>query len=833
LRRILPAVAAQISFNYEIDRPLNVGGSGVVSVVTDKNLNTQRALKVSRPSPGKERLLAKVLQSETATLLRLSHPNLIRIFAQGAVEGDGGALDVYPYYVMEFVNGVQDADIYLRTGARTESDVINIFSAALSAVEYLHSQGTIHMDLKPANIFVTPAGIPIISDLGFAKHLTTQDGYTIVGGTEGFIHPEARKFVVQAVSDPNRLQGEATRAALRPEWDLFSLGKTFLTLLREIDSANPKALTPYVRRYLKLLACRLLDGRNEEHERALGLAVTTLAEIKYHAVSEAKVDLEKLIGSYNLEYRIPEVNLFVQDTIQASTIATTPFTPRVKKLVAHPVVRQLGGFHQLGLLNLVYPTATHTRLEHAIGTFSILCRTLHALYNDPLNPLFKQIMNEVDLRAILLVGLLHDIGHYPLAHDLEEADEAIFSHETLTKELLEKSASLRRLLEGTDDESWNVSPDRLLAILNAKPRLLEGTLKDRILRTLIDGPIDADKIDYIMRDSLNLGVTYGRALDTERLLHTLTVVIRDEGDKTYAAIGIHEKGKIPAESIMFARYALFGQVYWHHAYRAIKAMLQRLVWEYLIANDAKRASIRDEFRRFVKPQLSESDKQPPLFYADSNLTLSFAELGQVHQSDASVIKWFATRCGDVGQRFYEHFVERTFYKRILVLSREKAADKALWEQVSSFYRANKKMWRRKLRLQQEFQKEIVAMVQNPPEPAPESVVITPDIRNRFLATADVMPVLLVDFPPERRGSEIPLEYIVEEDRRRVKQDEMRVGSLEQSVVWNALQKSSHESIGKLRVYCHPDFSDYVGALLTRSAIESALSTAVTRVEADT
>ncbi|HZR28216.1 MAG TPA: HD domain-containing protein [Terriglobales bacterium] len=205
---------------------------------------------------------------------------------------------------------------------------------------------------------------------------------------------------------------------------------------------------------------------------------------------------------------------------------------------------------QLGLLNLVYPTATHSRLEHSLGTFSVLVRYLLALYNDSLNPLFKQIMDEQDFKAALLAGLLHDIGQYPLAHDLEDADEAGFSHVRLGIRILkDESLGLAEII----NSDWKISPDRIVAILEADPSQMSGELKDRILHSLIDGPLDADKIDYLIRDSIRLGLNYGKVIDLDRLLRTLTIVFREDDNQTYAVLGIHEKGKVSAESVAFAR----------------------------------------------------------------------------------------------------------------------------------------------------------------------------------------------------------------------------------------------------------------------------------------
>ena len=329
LRRLTEEVCKHIDFNYRLVKPLGVGGSGVVSIVQDKNLDVPRALKLARPSPGKESLLARLLQGEVSNLVRLSHPNLIQVFAKGVVTADSKDIS---YYVMDFVEGAVDSDRFIASPDCKESDFIKLLEGILSAIAYLHAQGTIHMDIKPGNVLVTPKGVPIVSDLGFAKQLRVDNDFTLIGGTEGYIHPDARKFIVEAGSDPNRLRGQAPRSVLKCEWDLYSLGKTFLKFIETFEKQHAKEWSPYSRRYIRLLSCRLLDGLNTDAELALGLPRQTLQEIKYQSAEQAKTDLDKLIGSYNLEARVPELNLFSQDTVQASTLSTTPFTQRVKAI---------------------------------------------------------------------------------------------------------------------------------------------------------------------------------------------------------------------------------------------------------------------------------------------------------------------------------------------------------------------------------------------------------------------------------------------------------------------------------------------------------------------
>lgn len=207
-------------------------------------------------------------------------------------------------------------------------------------------------------------------------------------------------------------------------------------------------------------------------------------------------------------------------------------------------------------------------------------RYVRALLADPVSPLFKQLMNEHDIGTLLALCLVHDIGHYPLAHDLEEVDRDIFGHERRTIYLLERPTSeVGRVLTSATGSGWHTSSSELVAILKAKGSDL--SLKQMILRSVIDGPIDADKLDYLLRDSENLRLPYGRGVDLEKLMHCLTVVVDDKGSGSVGRIGILDKGRIPAESVAFARYALYGAVYWHRTHRTIKAMLNRIGYEVL------------------------------------------------------------------------------------------------------------------------------------------------------------------------------------------------------------------------------------------------------------
>jgi HD superfamily phosphohydrolase len=210
---------------------------------------------------------------------------------------------------------------------------------------------------------------------------------------------------------------------------------------------------------------------------------------------------------------------------------------------------------QLGHAYLVYPGATHSRFEHALGTYHLASQALSVLSERG----ELAGINADDLTAVRLAALLHDIGHYPFSHALEEA--GLPSHECLAARHFENS-ELRAALDAFEI----ASPASQLGALIA------GTSASA-LQGLIAGSLDLDKIEYLTRDARMCGVPYG-TVDVDRLIHSTTLVEDSAGGRT---IGLHEKGVSALESLLFAKYQMYRNVYWHHAIRSATAMFKRLI----------------------------------------------------------------------------------------------------------------------------------------------------------------------------------------------------------------------------------------------------------------
>ncbi len=269
---------------------------------------------------------------------------------------------------------------------------------------------------------------------------------------------------------------------------------------------------------------------------------------------------------------LPELSFETGRTpsVRIPELRNVPLPDRVAAVVDHPAFQRLRRVRMLGPSHLVYPGATHTRFEHSLGVFGHVRRFLLSVLDVPA---FADATSEEDLLTVLAAGLLHDLGHYPFAHSLEALHlkgQDTPRHEEVGGRILRGEVDelrgdqpIAEILRGR----WGGNPDRGIRLCTGD--LGDGPSQmDSILHSLISGTIDADKMDYLRRDSHHIGVPYGRTFDKERLLDHLTLS-HDE-----RALAIGAKAKVSAEMFVFARYTMFSEVYWHHTVRSAGAMVE-------------------------------------------------------------------------------------------------------------------------------------------------------------------------------------------------------------------------------------------------------------------
>jgi HD superfamily phosphohydrolase len=236
-----------------------------------------------------------------------------------------------------------------------------------------------------------------------------------------------------------------------------------------------------------------------------------------------------------------------------NNIRVDAFTMR---LVDTPAFQRLRYVRQLGLAYLVYPGATHSRFEHALGTYHLARRTVALL--EERGELASLPADEPAI--IYAAALLHDIGHYPFSHALEEI--GALHHENVAGPLI-TGGEIGALL---NQELGKGAAERVHALVTG--------ISDSALQGLISGSLDLDKIEYLKRDALMCGVPYGE-VDVDRLTNSM-VVLKDPATDT-KRIGVVEKALAAIESLLFAKYQMYRNVYWHHTVRSATAMYKRIV----------------------------------------------------------------------------------------------------------------------------------------------------------------------------------------------------------------------------------------------------------------
>lgn len=250
--------------------------------------------------------------------------------------------------------------------------------------------------------------------------------------------------------------------------------------------------------------------------------------------------------------------------------------------------QRLRNITQLGYVHLVYPGARHSRFEHSIGVYHLAKQFLsRLLMSDP--PLE---LNDEDIRVFIAATLLHDIGHYPFSHTLEELVPFFVLHEERARQIiLNSEGPIYRILK----QQFQVEPIRVANVIDYKNPKASVPEADLLLANILSGTLDPDKIDYLLRDSLFCGVPFGESVNRDRLASSIKF------DPTQQRLAITSKGVSAVEALIFTNYLMYRNVYWHHAVRSASAMFKRSVQEILL--HPENALNVEDFHRFTEGEL--------------------------------------------------------------------------------------------------------------------------------------------------------------------------------------------------------------------------------------
>ena len=255
--------------------------------------------------------------------------------------------------------------------------------------------------------------------------------------------------------------------------------------------------------------------------------------------------------------------------------------------------QRLRHIHQLAMTYLVYPGATHKRFEHSLGVMELASRVFDIVTSpgnvtDEIRSLLIPLYQLDDLRywrrVLRMAALCHDIGHLPFSHAAEkELLPNGWDHEKLTREII-SSEEMKSIWTGITPP-LRYKDIFKLAIGPKKAGNLEFSVWETILSEIIVGDaFGVDRMDYLLRDSHHAGVAYGK-FDHYRLIDTLRILppppSDEKGSSEEPALGVEEGGIQSAEALMFARYFMYSQVYFHSVRRIYDIHLMDFLKEWL------------------------------------------------------------------------------------------------------------------------------------------------------------------------------------------------------------------------------------------------------------
>lgn len=282
---------------------------------------------------------------------------------------------------------------------------------------------------------------------------------------------------------------------------------------------------------------------------------------------------------------MPACRMRIRDPIHG----TIPVTDQEKAILDSPFFQRLRNVRQLGFGDLAFPGATHTRHAHSLGAMHVASRLFDAVAER------ADLPAEVCTRfraAVRAAVLCHDIGHMPLSHASEkiapkratlklpawlsetgEVKEQA-SHEDYTAKLLLDSSLTELVRKSYADRG--VDPEAITAIITGaqppggSPFVHAGVDWFPLMRALVSGELDADRMDYLLRDSFFTGVTYGR-YDIDWIVQNLNPAVKD--GRVYLALS--RAAAFAFEDFLLSRYHMFLSVYYHHTTVNFDHMLHR------------------------------------------------------------------------------------------------------------------------------------------------------------------------------------------------------------------------------------------------------------------
>jgi len=277
------------------------------------------------------------------------------------------------------------------------------------------------------------------------------------------------------------------------------------------------------------------------------------------------------------------------------------------KVIETPTVQRLRRIKQLALAWYVYPGALHTRFSHSLGVMHVIGILVRKFIDEG-------YVRRDDYELLRIAGVLHDIGHTPFSHAIESYMTQAFRirHEELATYIIETDPYLNEVFS-----EYGINPKEVASVIR-------GNHKEPLYNMLLSSDLDADRIDYLLRDSLHTGVAYGM-IDIDRILHTITV------DKD-GELAVPSKSIQAVENFYLARMHMYRAVYHHKTIAAFQVMM-RAIYEMILSE------LGDYLEPFTTlPKILSSIRKGEFYLWDDNLIAGTLNLVLVRGLGSDVLR---------------------------------------------------------------------------------------------------------------------------------------------------------------------------------------------------
>lgn len=624
----LPAATGDETVNVPF---LGDGGFGVVIRARDE-LGMHRAVKVLGGQT------SQLGDSETAILVdeirrssEVPKKHTVPVVRFGRPVDDAGKK--YAFYAMPFLEGT-NVMRFLRelrianslseysardVRVRSRNILLRVLRDVTAGIEELALESMVHMDISTSNIHVTSRGAAytdlrslerrvaaFLLDFGAARTYTTHEAETTL---TPFVRNEAY-FPTRLLNDPTLI---CSRGGGNATWmiDSRKLGEygdridlacfarvvenVCFNLVRRgrLDSGSPEFLRD---QSAKEAAWRGALGQDFDFLEDV-IDRLLRVDVPYKRAHEVREMFESMLPSRSAS---PFDSLLLTDRYKGTRLRVATrlvnIAPPMDEVIDHPSVQNLKRVRQLSFLDQLYPGGTHSRFVHSVMVFDLGKRVVRSLAR---RSEFRLEFSGRKVDEFLAACLLHDIGHYPFSHTIEDLrKEGDLAESQIDEDLpLETQKRLRDRIHPLKEilhdhelsvrllyepcENWKRSPHSIARLLEEDELSPDGVqymitkgrpdparpVYQQLGRQLVAGIIDVDRIAYLTLDSRETGVSFGRAVDVDSLVESLRV----RCDPPNIGLGVEELGISAVEAVLAATHWMYRHVYWHRQNRAFMA----------------------------------------------------------------------------------------------------------------------------------------------------------------------------------------------------------------------------------------------------------------------